>query len=239
MNLQISDIGRRTQRGPNKVAVRTSHRRALDPAAVEAALKEFPLKRQRPALRTNVQETVPVAAPDAPASALAAYRKISFGLYAPHHLSALEEFPRIFSASSIGIVLLVMTSFWTKAELSRIWIAAAWIGVLLLELGARKMWRYRVDSMKAKGKLSLRTLIIGTNEEAGRLSATFRVSPDLGFLPVAYVPATDNPPIDNHLPMVRTIDLLPDTIRELKAECLFIASSAVTPEDMLWPHHGR
>ncbi len=45
------------------------------------------------------------------------------GLYAPQHFSWLEEFRRTVSAVGIGIVLVVLLTFWLDVYLSRSWMA--------------------------------------------------------------------------------------------------------------------
>jgi hypothetical protein len=52
----------------------------------------------------------------APLLWLAAFQ--AFGLYAPQHLSPPEEFRRIFGAASVGIVLLVVASYWSHSDFS-------------------------------------------------------------------------------------------------------------------------
>src|SRR5207248_8097028 len=45
------------------------------------------------------------------------------GLYTPQHLSGLEEFRRTVSAVCVGIVLVILLSFWFDLYLSRSWMA--------------------------------------------------------------------------------------------------------------------
>jgi FlaA1/EpsC-like NDP-sugar epimerase len=58
----------------------------------------------------------------APLFWLAAFQ--AFGLYALQHLSPPEEFRRTFGAASVGIVLLVVTSYWSHSSFSRLWMGA-------------------------------------------------------------------------------------------------------------------
>jgi hypothetical protein len=57
------------------------------------------------------------SSPSSPLLWLAAFQ--AFGLYAPQHLSPPEEFRRTFGAASVGIVLLVVTSYWSHSSFSR------------------------------------------------------------------------------------------------------------------------
>ena len=146
-------------------------------------------------------------------------------LYAPQHLSAWEEFRRIVSSTAIGVVFLVMASYWTKAALSRIWLALGWILALVLLLTIRRMWRWRIFIQQSDGRLAYRTLIVGLNEEAGRLAASLR--PEDGFRPVGVVCGETWIPRLHDLPVVGNLDQLPQLITDSQAECLFVASSAV------------
>ena len=99
---------------------------------------------------------------------LAAFQ--AFGLYAPQRLSPPEEFRRIFGAASVGIVLLVVASYWSHSLFSRLWMGATWVLALGLELVTRRAWRHHQLRRKHRGRLSFRTLIVGTSAEAGRLA---------------------------------------------------------------------
>jgi hypothetical protein len=111
---------------------------------------------------------------------LAAFQ--AFGLYAPQHLSPPEEFRRTFGAASVGIVLLVVTSYRSHSSFSRVWMGATWVLALLLELLSRRGWRRYQFNLKRSGRLSFRTLIVGTSAEAGRLAHVLD-SPGSGFVP--------------------------------------------------------
>ena len=93
----------------------------------------------------------------------------TFNLYAPQYVSAPEELRRVIGASGVGIVLLAMGSFWSKSSFSRVWVGVTWVLVLLLELLSRRLWRVYQWRMRMDGRLALRTLVVGTSAEAGRL----------------------------------------------------------------------
>ena len=82
---------------------------------------------------------------------LAAFQ--AFGLYAPQHLSPPEEFRRIFGASGVGIVLLVVASYWSHSSFSRLWMGATWVLALVLELVSRRAWRHHQLRLKHRGRL--------------------------------------------------------------------------------------
>jgi exopolysaccharide biosynthesis polyprenyl glycosylphosphotransferase len=153
----------------------------------------------------------------------------AFNLYLPQHLSPSDEFRGIIGASSLGIVLLVVASYWSKAAFPRAWLGLAWLLALLLELGTRRGWdAYRLR-LKRDGRLSLRTLIVGTTGEAGRLAQAL-ADPASGFTPIGYV---GSPGPANGLAVVGDIADLRQLVRKHDADCFFVASTAVSAEDML------
>jgi lipopolysaccharide/colanic/teichoic acid biosynthesis glycosyltransferase len=167
----------------------------------------------------------------APLLWLAAFQ--AFGLYAPQHLSPAEEFRRTFGAASVGIVLLVVASYWSHSNFSRVWMGATWILALLLELLTRRGWRRYQARLKGSGRLAFRTLIVGTSAEAGRL-AHILDNPASGFLPLSYVQGSDKTVSANTLPLLGDLEQLQTLIRDHAANCLFVASSALTFEDVSW-----
>jgi len=99
----------------------------------------------------------------------------TFELYATQHLAAPEEFRRIIGASGVGIVVLALGSYWSNASLSRAWVGLTWAMVLVLELVTRRCWRAWQWRLQLDGRLALRTLVVGTSSEAGRLVEILRL----------------------------------------------------------------
>jgi exopolysaccharide biosynthesis polyprenyl glycosylphosphotransferase len=155
----------------------------------------------------------------------------AFDLYAPQHLSAPEEFRRVIGASSLGIVLLVMASYWSKSSFSRVWVGLAWVLVLLLELLPRRWWRAYQWRLRLDGRLALRTLIVGTSPQAVRL-VEILAGPASGFLPVGQVRAAERDDPASPLPVLGGVDDLDRLIREHAAECVFVAPLGISAEDM-------
>ncbi|MDQ3659516.1 MAG: sugar transferase [Actinomycetota bacterium] len=156
----------------------------------------------------------------------------AYGLYGVRHLSAAEEFRRVISAASTGALLVVLVSYWSKSELSREWVALTWAFAVVLELTTRRLWRSRVYHLRSEGRLSVRTLIVGTNEEAGRLAAALR-TPRLGFEPIGFVATTEGHGSPAGHPVLGRLAGLSELVEEYGAECVFVASTAVTSQDAL------
>jgi exopolysaccharide biosynthesis polyprenyl glycosylphosphotransferase len=158
----------------------------------------------------------------------------AFDLYATQHLSAPEEFRRVIGASSVGVVLLALASYWSHSSLSRIWVGLTWVAALVLELATRRAWRAWQWRLRVDGRLALRTLVVGTSAEAGRLVEILR-APGSGFLPLGYARSLDpsHPPGSaNSLPVLGGIDELDRLVREETVDCVFVASTGITLEEM-------
>ena len=157
---------------------------------------------------------------------------LTMRLYRVHQFSTAEEFRRIIVAISLIISGTVMASFWSKASFSRMWMLLSWALGLVLALTVRRLWHWRVRRIRLEGKLTFRTLIVGANLEAERLAATMQVK-ELGFEPVGFVAGgMDDLRLDDGR-VLGPVARIRELIRETKADCLFVASSAVTPEDVV------
>jgi exopolysaccharide biosynthesis polyprenyl glycosylphosphotransferase len=154
----------------------------------------------------------------------------AFSLYTPQHLSAPEEFRRVIGATGVGIVLLVMVSFWSNSSFSRGWIGLTWLLTLFTELAARRAWRWHMYNMRMAGRLAYRTLVVGTTAEADRLCYIL-AQEGSGFLPLGYVRPSGQAVDANTLPVLGELEHLRELIREYAADCLFVASTAVGVEE--------
>jgi exopolysaccharide biosynthesis polyprenyl glycosylphosphotransferase len=125
----------------------------------------------------------------------------------------------------------VMASYWSKSSFPRAWLGLSWLLALLLEFATRRAWESYRLRLKRDGRLTLRTLIIGTTTEATRLAETLKECAE-GFTPVGYVRASDPAVPANSLPVVGDTRDLRRLVREHGAECLFVASTSVSADDM-------
>jgi exopolysaccharide biosynthesis polyprenyl glycosylphosphotransferase len=155
----------------------------------------------------------------------------TFHLYAPQHLSAPEEFRRVIGASGVGIILLVMGSFWSNSSFSRAWVGLTWVLVLVLELVPRRWFRLYQWRLRMDGRLAMRTVVVGTSAEASRLVEILR-APDSGYRPLGYVQATGPSGTTNGLPVLGRIDDLDGLVREQAVDCLFVAPTEIIEADM-------
>lgn len=166
----------------------------------------------------------------APAAWVAAF--LTFGLYDLKRLSGWSEFPRIVSATMVAVFLLVLGGLWSDRSLTRDSLALTLIVALSLELLARSFFRSFVRRLKHRGRLSLRTLVVGANGEAHRI-ARLLSDTAAGFLPLGFVATAMDEASGNSIPVVGGIEQIEETVRSYAAECVFVASSSVSPEELL------
>jgi exopolysaccharide biosynthesis polyprenyl glycosylphosphotransferase len=156
-------------------------------------------------------------------------------------LSPAEEFRRVIAAIGTIIAAIALFGFWSHIPYSRFWLGMTWILTIFLCLGTRKRWRRTMARWRLDGTLAYRTLLVGANEEAIKALEAFR-SPTLGFRPIGIVgrgPAIGqdaNRTVEQLIQIsheaVGNVDSLRRVIRELGVDCVFVASTAVTPEEM-------
>jgi exopolysaccharide biosynthesis polyprenyl glycosylphosphotransferase len=155
----------------------------------------------------------------------------SMRLYSAHQLASAEEFRRVLLSVTLVVTSAVTLSFWSSATFSRGWIVLSWILATAMGLGNRYAWRRYLRRARANGRYTLRTLIVGVNDEAGRVATAMAGHPE-GFVPVGYVctDAWGRPTMD--IPMVGHVDDLEELIADTRTDCVFVAASGVRPEHM-------
>ena len=154
-----------------------------------------------------------------------------FHLYDAYRYTAAEEFRRIILAVSLGVGGILALSFWSKADFSRMWLALSWAFATVAALASRRLWHAKVGREKARGELAFPTLVVGTNAEAVHLSTLMR-HPSFGFEPLGMVSTHAQGEVDPSVPVLGSVADLRDVIRDVGAECVFVASSALSPEEM-------
>jgi FlaA1/EpsC-like NDP-sugar epimerase len=154
-----------------------------------------------------------------------------FGLYQTPQFSTLEEFRHMIIAVTLTITTVVMLSFWSEVPSSRLWVLYSLLALLFAVVSSR-VWHRQIRRFWAEGKLTFDTLIVGTNQEAEHL-AELLGSSHVGFRPVGFVTtASSNGATQPGLPALGPIDRLRGLVRSTRANCVFVAASAVTSADM-------
>jgi exopolysaccharide biosynthesis polyprenyl glycosylphosphotransferase len=155
----------------------------------------------------------------------------SFGLYRLSRLYPAEEFRRIIQAVSLAVSGMFVLGFWTRNSPQRLTAALIWGFALLFSLASRRLWHARMAKLRRNGKLTFRTLVVGTNDEAKRL-ARMMSRDGFGYRAVGLVKTDFGPHDTDGLPVWGDVSRLEQAIVESGAECVFVATSAVTQEEM-------
>jgi len=156
---------------------------------------------------------------------------LAFGLYGSPRRSVRDESWRIVGATTVGAAAVFIISSWWTQPLTRSSIAWFLLLAVSLELFSRSVFKSRIHRAGGDMPLTLRTLIVGTNEEARRLREALASAAD-GLVPVGCVAASSaSSPLDD-FPMVGDIEELEEAIRRNAAECVFVASTAVSENDI-------
>lgn len=155
----------------------------------------------------------------------------AFHLYEAFRFTPAEEFRRLILAVTVGLAVLIIVSFWSRAEFSRGWIALSYCFAIVATLAARRIWHAWISRRRVAGDLAFRTLIVGTNAEAAHLAERL-AGRTFGFEPVGLVATHGDVDPDAGLPVVGTVADLREVIRTTGAECVFVASSAVTVDEL-------
>lgn len=155
----------------------------------------------------------------------------SFGLYGVRHLSPPEELRRLISATTLAVVVIMLGSVWWDEAFDRSSLALTWIVALSFELVVRRLARWHIRKQKRLGRLALRTLIVGTNDEGVTIASALSL-PASGFVTIGFVSSADPHRSDDELPLLGSIDDLLETIQRFSVECVFVASTAASPDDV-------
>jgi exopolysaccharide biosynthesis polyprenyl glycosylphosphotransferase len=154
-----------------------------------------------------------------------------FHLYDAHRFTTAEEFRRVVLAVSVSVVGLATFAFLSKSSASRLWVLLSWALALVLTLATRRLWHTYVRRSRSRGRFTFRTLMVGSNEEAVQLAETMERE-NLGFAPIGFLQTAQGswngygPATLGHIRELR------DLIRRESAECVFVASSAISVDEM-------
>jgi exopolysaccharide biosynthesis polyprenyl glycosylphosphotransferase len=162
----------------------------------------------------------------------------ALGLYAPHNISRFEEFRRTVSAAGIGLVVIILLTFWFELYISRSWMAITLAIVLVMEVSVRSAVRAIVGRLQADGTLALRTLVVGSEEQGAELLDALEVVGS-GFMPVGCVDAGSPFFGSRDIPTAEKIDHLRALLRRYQADCLFATSPIGTNQMFLLMRAAR
>jgi exopolysaccharide biosynthesis polyprenyl glycosylphosphotransferase len=154
-----------------------------------------------------------------------------FKLYELHRLSPADEFRRILEALLVGSLLRIVI----LAQVSGAgFFVSKWTGLTLVlsalfVFGSRFAWHKYLGRLRLQGKLFFRTLVLGVSEEAMLIDEVLS-APASGFVPVGFVRTDGGPSTRRIPPDLGALDDLGRILDEQQVECVFVASSTVSPE---------
>jgi len=153
-------------------------------------------------------------------------------LYQTYQYTSVEEFRRIILSVTATVMAIVVLSFWSPVPSSRLWIGSAWCFGLVFTGASRRRWHHGIRHRWTSGQLTFDTLIVGTNREAQNLAELLMAS-KLGYRPLGFVSTgSHDGVVPDGLPMLGAIGGLRQLISQTGASCVFVASTAVGPEDV-------
>ena len=156
-----------------------------------------------------------------------------FHLYDAYRYTPAEEFRRIILAVSLGIGGVLAVAFWSSTDLTRGWLGLSWAFAIIAALTSRRLWHKRIGRGRMNGTLAFPTLVVGTNAEAQHMVELMQ-HPSFGFRAIGMV-ATQSGERDGgkpEFPVLGTVSELRDLIHEMGAECVFVAATALSAQEM-------
>jgi exopolysaccharide biosynthesis polyprenyl glycosylphosphotransferase len=103
------------------------------------------------------------------------------------NVRAADEFRRILGTAALWIATLVGLAFAVKFDLSRLWIVAVFVGVVVVQTLERRAARMLFARLRRAGKLSRPILIVGTDANAVELAEQVHSRPELGYRAVGFI----------------------------------------------------
>ena len=163
-----------------------------------------------------------------------------FGLYDVKRLTAFQEFRLtafhefrgIVGATTAGVLVVTLTGLAGTGELSKISLLILCAVTLVSELIVRASFRRFIErGRRDHGPLSLRTLLVGANEDAIGLARRL-ARPAHGFAPIGLVAPSDERVRAADVPVLGTLMDLEDTVRRHGAEAVFVAADRISPDEL-------
>lgn len=148
----------------------------------------------------------------------------AFGLYATKNLSSPEEIRRTVGATSVGASLLMIFGAGGLSTTEAGNLAVAFLMLVLLEISTRLCWRRYARSLRQKGLLAYRTIVIGSATDTASVSQALVEDDRSGFFPVGRVAPEEGNDAPGAPAFLGRIGDLPEVVREWRAEAIVVAS---------------
>jgi exopolysaccharide biosynthesis polyprenyl glycosylphosphotransferase len=154
----------------------------------------------------------------------------SFGLYATKNLSSADELRRVIGASAVGAAVLMV--FGAEAFATTESLAMALLLLVGLEVVSRLAWRRYSRSLREKGLLAYRTIVIGSAHDAANVSGALIEDERSGFFPVGRVAPDRGTDVPGSPPFLGSLGELASVVRDRDAEAIVVASPVLSVADL-------
>lgn len=161
-----------------------------------------------------------------------------YNLYHHDHLfSGTKEYSRIFNASTLGLMSVVLYSFLyreTNVDISRGWLLTAWGLSTIILILHRFAFRRLVYILRQHGFFRKRVVIVGANEEGEAIWQQFEVANQAGLDVIGFVDDV-RPPNSSFidLPVLGRTNDLKRLVYQYDLDELIVASTALSRETLL------
>lgn len=146
------------------------------------------------------------------------------------------EFTRVVRGLTTGVVASILVTYALGTlGVSRVWTLNAWVLCIVLVISGRLVVRGLMEHMRRAGRLSQRTLVVGSNAEASDIIRILATHPGSGLVPVGCVASSQAERLDldycsGRVPVLGDARELRHLVTENDIEVIVIASSAFRHE---------
>ena len=161
-----------------------------------------------------------------------------YDLYNPDYLfGGPKEYSRIFNASTLGLMSVVLYSFLFRemdVDISRGWLLTAWGLSISILTAHRFTFRRLVYGLRQRGLFRKRVVIVGANEEGEAIWQQFRIASQAGIDVIGFVDETR--PLNSlfkKVPILGRTSDLKKIVRQYNLDELIVAPSALPRETLL------
>ena len=158
-----------------------------------------------------------------------------FGLYDFKHLfGGMREYARVFNASTLGMMLIILLVFFGEETIARGWVAISWLSVSTTVLVGRFAFRRIVQYLRVRGRFLTSVLIVGANEDGQAIAEQLHANRKAGIWIAGFVDDKLDPGQEllSGIPVLGSIDSIEMMVRYHGIQEIIVASTAL-PRDKL------
>jgi exopolysaccharide biosynthesis polyprenyl glycosylphosphotransferase len=136
----------------------------------------------------------------------------------------VDEIRHVVLGSASAVLGMAAVSYWLQLDVSRGWLVLAGLfaaGAVIVE---REVARVAFRTLRTRGRLLRRVVIVGCNDEALELAAMLTTEEDLGYRVVGFV----DDRTDSFQDLLGTVDETIDVVHRMQADCVLVATTATS-----------